>query len=413
MRWVVAAASTVLIGAGAGAWTFWFRDGDASENLAGRPRRPTCATAILPGNRLGVLAWVRDGALNLLDLDHCTHRTLVGNGATPPVRFSFDGEWVGFGDGSVVPMEGGPIRHPAGHLTSWQWSPKEDVLAGVTTDGGVVVGGPDQPTRPLLGKGASDLAFAGDGTQVAVARSRAVAIAPVSGGRAEKLLETSGPVSPAAAGWSRDGRWVLFWALTPGGHGVPLNAAPVVGGGYTNVFDPVLPYADFLSWCGQAVVVSGGGERFPSEGQQILISEPPGWTTRNLSRDFRSSWVSPACSPDGEWVAASATPNGPERPPGYGTSSLWLISRDGEPRVRLAREVHFAYETPRWSSDGRFVMVIRRGLSPTSSGSVQLIRIDRKTGKPVKTIGSIAELGPAPGSRGHTDWTAISDWYRQ
>ena len=67
-------------------------------------------------------------------------RTLVATGAAPTVRFSHDGTWVAFGDGSIVPSDGGDVQRPVGKLTSWQWSPTDDVLAGVTAKGGVVVG---------------------------------------------------------------------------------------------------------------------------------------------------------------------------------------------------------------------------------------------------------------------------------
>jgi Tol biopolymer transport system component len=312
----------------------------------------------------------------------------------------------------VIATEGGPVQRPVGHITKWQWSPREDVLAGVSSDGEVMVGGPGETSSRFFPSKAEDVVFARDGTRLALGAGNRLAVVAISGGRAETLLATAGTDRPVVAGWSPGGRWVLFWVLSPGRSNAPLNAAPLVGGGYSNIFDPVLPYADFLSWCGPAVVVSGGGGEFPSEGQQLLISEPPGWGTRNLSADFRTSWLWPACSPNGTWIAVTATPNGPEQPPGYGTRSLWLISRDGGRRVRLARAVHFAYETPRWSSDGRFVMAVRRRTNPKSPGTVELIRIDPKTGKPLKTIDSIARLGPAPGRRGHTDWTSISDWYR-
>jgi hypothetical protein len=45
-------------------------------------------------------------------------------------------------------------------------------------------------------------------------------------------------------------------------------------------------------------------------------------------------------------------------------------------------------------------------------GKVFLIRVSRKTLKPLKTIGPVANVGRAPGRRGHTDWTETTDWYR-
>src|SRR5439155_19744327 len=144
------------------------------------------------------------------------------------------------------------------------------------------------------------------------------------------ILYSSPPkTSPTIAGWSPDGKWVLFWDLADGKRQAPLDAAPVSGSGYHNVFDPVLPHEDFMTWCGKTLYVSGGGGEFPSQGQQLLVSAPPQWSTRNLSGDFRSSWIWPSCSPDGRWIAVTLTPNHTELPPGAGSRWIGLISSDG------------------------------------------------------------------------------------
>ena len=79
-------------------------------------------------------------------------------------------EWVAFGDGSIVPTAGGDILSPIGRSGYWQWSPTDDVLAGVTPAGGVVVGGPEDPRRMVLddGSGAEQVAFSSDGGSLEV-----------------------------------------------------------------------------------------------------------------------------------------------------------------------------------------------------------------------------------------------------
>ncbi len=395
------------------------RSGPEGSSASPTPEVPTCPSTRLAGGdaHLGSVAWVDGGALHLLDLDTCSERTLVPTGADPTVRFSHDGTWVAFGDGSIVPSDGGDVQRPVGKLTSWRWSPTDDVLAGVTAKGGVVVGGPDDPRRVLVkdGSGATHVMFGPDGRSLETdLGGDRVAIIDVVDGAATTVYRVSPGTKapPQVAGWSPDGRWVLFFSRFAGRTSVPLNTVPSDGGDWVNVFDPVLPYDDFLSWCGRQLALSGGGDRSPSEGNQILVSGPPDWRYHNLSNDFTRSWIWPACSPNGKWIAATATPNSAETPPGRGIRALWLLAADGSHRARLTGPGNFAYEVPRWSGDGRFLLVVKRGLDPSSPGALLLFKVDPATGKATHAPGPVARIGSAPGTDGHTDWSNTSDWYR-
>ena len=385
------------------------------------PKAPACPTArVAESTRLGALAWVRDGVLSLLNLDSCKERTLVQTGATPPVRFSHDGRWIAFGEGTIVRAAGGGVQSPLGRLRAWRWSPTSNLLAGVTLGGGVALGGPAEAPRMLLPEGAEagHIAFSPNGRSLAIDvggdRVEVVEVVDVVGGRTATIYRvtpgTNAP--PEVAAWSPDGRWVLFFSRFPGKAGIPLNAAPAEGGAWANVFDPVLPYGDFLTWCGNRLVLSGGAKSVPSEGNQILLSGPPWWRFHNLSDDFSRSWIWPSCSPNGRWVVATAAPNRPEIPPGHGPRSMWLLSTDGTRRARLTRAARTAYELPRWSGNGRFLLIVRRDTQPDSPGVLLLIPIDPSSGKTGKTVGPVAHLGPAPGEKGHGDWSLVSDWYR-
>jgi Tol biopolymer transport system component len=167
-----------------------------------------------------------------------------------------------------------------------------------------------------------------------------------------------------------------------------------------------------LSWCGRRLALSGGGDGTPSEGNQILVTGPPDWRYENLSNDFRRSWIWPACSPNGKWIVATATPNVPEAPPGRGIRALWLLSTDGTSRSRLTGAGNAAYEAARWSADGRFILVVRRGIEPDSPGALLLLRFDPSTGKTTRAAGPVARIGAAPGENGHTEWSNTTDWYR-
>ena len=396
----------------------WLRSRSAEPTSTPTAAALSCPSARFAGEAaLGSVAWVDGEVIHLLDLDTCDERILVESGAAPPVRFSHDGSWVAFGDGAMVPAGGGEVQSPVGSLNDWAWSPTDGVLAGATTGGGMAIGGPDEVRRVLLedGSDVGHVAFSPDGGSLGVdtGGDRVVVVDVIDG--ATKTLYKVSPgakAPPQVTGWSPDGRWLLFFSRFPGRSSVPLNAAPADGGDWVNVFDPVLPYDDFISWCGRSVALSGGAERSPSAGNQVLVSAPPDWRYRNLSKDFTRSWIWPACSPDGRWIVATATPNRPESTPGRGIRALWLLAADGDHRARLTGPGNAAFETARWSADGRFLLVVRRGIEPTSDGALLLLSFDPASGKTKRAAGPVARIGAAPGEAGHTDWSNTSDWYR-
>jgi dipeptidyl aminopeptidase/acylaminoacyl peptidase len=382
------------------------------------PTKPACPVARLPGAaRLGDVAWIRAGSLLVLDIGTCQQSVLVGAGAAPPVRFSEDGRWLAFGDGEVVPSTGGEVQRPFGSpVQSWEWSPTADVLAGVTRTGGVTIAGPGREPSALLpgGSGVGHLAFSPDGRRLAVDRvRRGVQVLDMATGRSRSVVDEPDPASvPRVAGWSPDGRWVLYWRGPVGKDGGPLDAVPSSGGPWVNVFDPVLPYRDFLSSCGSRIAVAAGAGQEVSLGKQILLSGPPDWAFHDLTGDFSRSWFWPSCSPDGRWVAATDTYNQKESANRTIPRALWLLAADGSSRRLLVSGTNGALEFPRWSSDGRVILVVlRSGSSWSSPGSLLLVRLDPSSGRLVKLVGPIGDLGSAPGPGGHQLWSSVSDWY--
>ena len=358
------------------------------------------------------------GALHLVDMDTCEERTLVASGAAPMVRFSHDGTWVAFGDGAIVPSGGGDVQAPVGKLTTWQWSPTDDVLAGVTAHGGVVVGGPKDDRRVLVkdGSGAAHVTFSPNGRSLEadIGGDRVVIIDVVDGVDDDGLPRVAGNEGTAAGRGVVAGR-AAGCCSSPGSRdrrGCRSTPCPADGGDWVNVFDPVLPYVDFLSWCGRQLALSGGGDAVAERREPDPPVGSAGLAVRNLSNDFTRSWIWPACSPKGKWIAATATPNSAESPPGRGIRALWLLSSDGIASRPGHRAGERAYEVARWSADGRFILVVKRGIDPDSSGALLLFKVDPSTGKATHAPGPVARIGSAPGADGHADWSNTTDWYR-
>ncbi|MBI2237520.1 MAG: PD40 domain-containing protein [Actinobacteria bacterium] len=377
---------------------------------------------------LGSVAYVRDGALHIVDVATCRDRVLADRGASPPVRWSPDGRWIAFGSLSVIPATGGRVLHPFGEGASrlgwgsWQWSPTEDVLAVPTKTRGVLLGGPGGASRRLLprGWGLGGLAFDPSGERLAVTGpgQRLVVVDVATGDRRQIYRTPEGELAPpVVARWSPDGRWVLFWSYTEASaslaaDGLPLMAVPAEGGQAVTVADVTLVYRDFLAACGSELVIAAGGDRYANVGKDLVSVNPARWGSVPLSDDAGRSFIWPACSPDGRWIAATGASD--REPPRFGTDprSIWLFATDGSTTVRLTDARDVADELPRWSADGRFVLFVRRGLTWKARGSLYLAEVDPATGRAVSIAGPIAEVGPGAGYYGHSGWADRTDWYR-
>ncbi len=390
-----------------------------SVNLSVSPTKRSCPTAELAdAPRLGKVAWINAGSLTVIDLGTCRQAGLVKTGAAPPVRFSPDGRWLAFGEGRVVPVGGGTMQQPLGSpVQAWEWSPAADVLAGVTQKGGVLIAPLGAGVETLLpeGSGVGHLAFSSDGRRLAIDRvGRGIQVLDVATGKALTVFPQPDPARvPMVAGWSPDGQWVLYWRGAVGKEAGPLDAAPARGGGWVNLFDPVLPYRDFLSFCGRRIALTAGAGQAVSVGKQILLTGPPTWGFHNLTNDYSRSWLWPACSPNGRWLAATDSLNQGESADHTVPRGLWLLASDGSSRRLLVPGTAGAPEFPRWSSDASVILVVLRSGSQWSSpGSLLVVQVDPRSGRMVKRVGPIADLGAAPGPGGHQEWAAISDWYR-
>ena len=386
---------------------------------ASRPRQ-TCPR----DPALGSVAFVRAGALHVLELGSCRDRVLVPHGASRP-RFSADGRFVAYGRGWVVPAGGGTPTRPL-DADDVVWAPRGHTLAGVTERGGVALGGPDIAPRRLVpdGSNAEHLVWRPDGAELAFVRphvgeperpTKEIWLVDVAGGRAQRIAGLfPRPQSPALVGFSPDGAWLLWLSIyepsvSSNLDGVPLLAMHVADGAIATV-TPELLSRDYLSWCGNRLVAAVGADRYTTHGKRIALAAPPRWRLASLSDDPSRSWISPACSPDGRSVAASAGRSWVERRFGLEHRSIWLLSSGGEVRRRLTSPPAGATdELPRWDRDGRSILFVRTTPFGSFLNARGALYVVRRAGT---LVGPIADLGTTGNYYGQYGWTDQLDWYQ-
>jgi WD40 repeat protein len=365
--------------------------------------RSTC-----PGDAaLGTVAYARGGALHLLDLRSCRDRVLVRRGATM-AKFSADGQYVAVGRKITSVATGRVFSGP------WvgTWAPSGHRMAAVTKRGGVVTGGPGLKTRRLVadGFGTSSLSWWGRSLVVGRYPRAGVWVVFPNGQRGVEADRLGANHNPQVAGVSHG--WIFWWpfydkAISANLDGRPLLGKRIAAGVSAGRFvGSMLPSAEFLSWCGQRLVVSVGADRYTTHGKRLVAfiasNTGPVWRRVDVSRDSTRSWVAPACSPDRQRIAASAGRNWVESRFGRESRGIWLLSMDGRERKQLTTPpAGLTDERPRWSADGRAILFVRSG--PTApnamaAGRLYLVRLDGSL------VGPIASLGRTLNYYGQYGW---------
>jgi Tol biopolymer transport system component len=244
------------------------------------------------------------------------------------------------------------------------------VLVEATDNYGVVLKTPLGGVTRLLpdGWGALTVAWEPGGNRLAIGRTAGrgtIWIYDLRTRKAERVTNELGAMElPSLAGVSATGGWIAWWSYQEGGayiglDGVPLKVA-AAGSHPIRVVPQMLSNRDFVTWCGQRLVLVAGASRTTTYGKSIVVAGPPAWHARSVSRDGTRSWSSPACSPDGRDVVAAAGRNFAEPAFGLEQRSLWVLAADGSSRHRLTSPpTGQSDEAPQWSSDGQFVLFVR------------------------------------------------------
>lgn len=208
--------------------------------------------------------------------------------------------------------------------------------------------------------------------------------------------DTPGPIELLR--WSPDGRWLLF-TVDPGGSGSIAADGLVLrvvsaAGGRVSKLGITLPTPDYLSWCGDTLVFTGGGDRVAIHAKRLLVARPPLWRPHLLWNDRTRSFGSLACTPDGQSVAVLSQRSSNVANFFATRWQLWRVSLDGSHSLLDRPSPGFADESPQWSRDGHSLLFVRER---NGYGRLML----RRDGH---LAGPFANLGYSLGYYGHHVW---------
>lgn len=417
----------LLLAAGCGA--------QASGESTSQTSATRCKQHLASAGVHGRFAFIRDRGVSILYLPDCrTHVLVADSGASAPLSFSANGDYLAYGDGEVIAARGfSAPRQPLGKLSSSAWSPQGATLAGVSASGGVAVWRPKGKRRMLLpsGWGASSIAFSPKGDLLAVARTTP---GPAGVPRENELWRVDlhdglrtllyrakgiGDLDEGVAGFTPDGNDVLFWPDTSGSSsiaadGLPLDAVPVVGGKPRTLLDAMLAYKDYIADCGNSLLIADGPGRETNVRKSLALLSPPSYRAMSLQLSSKLSWTTPSCSEGGEIVTAAGESR-QESHFGLEHRSIWLLDGKGARPRRLTtpRLQTSTDELPRISSNGRYLLYVAatRGNGRDLGQRRGTLWAMSLSGGEAKPIGPIAEIGWSGSYYGHYGWANTTAWH--
>lgn len=297
---------------------------------------------------------------------------------TFPFKWSPSGTYLAGGSGALYDIDGNEVgpAFPGEGPFNWAWSPIADCLVVSSADQTLVIvpGGNAVPlhdgplARFAFSPSGGDLAY----TEVEDGRAH-VWVASLADGTARRLktLPLASDRDVLLAGWTPTGGHVLFWRGRTDAflkEGVPLYAVSADH----NVLrlGTVLAHRDFVAHCGDDLLgVVGGGPRINANSKVVARLNPgsdPVVITPGGAHD-----VSPACSPDAEFIALirSNSPNGGAE------DRLTVVDQDGQVEFQPSDQ-SYRDSYPLWGRGSAGLLFIRQRLG---SGDPQVWHVSTES----------------------------------
>jgi len=207
-----------------------------------------------------------------------------------------------------------------------------------------------------------------DGTKIAFASDRSgnwdVYVMPVNGGRAVQVTSDQGDdVHPS---WSPDGKQLVYSR-----HGQASGRWEMW---VTEVANPAIAnfigYGLLPQWCPVAGTGTGGADRILFQlGRERGRRSFSLWTvdltggtignTTEVASSGNTALIDPSWSPDGQWIVYTEVPVSAKEEDRPEWATLWMISSEGEARVRLTGGAGLA-SSPVWASNNKLYFVSDR-----------------------------------------------------
>ena len=429
---------------------------------------------------LGYLAYVQGGDIWVKTLPTGTPQRLTTDGHNTNPRWSPSGQWLAFRKERqamvkqecdipslrpqiclesvpmlqmqvwVVEADGNSMHllSQGASIDAFAWSPVDDRLAYSTAKNGlstINANGTDlvtlvpQTTGDSNGSGSvGRFVWNPDGTSIAYewwGQSPTQTLTyhglwqvSVVGQERVELYDSSLPQKGEAilAGWSSQGRRVLFWqsktplaSLTDGAPLYSVNAdkdQPKVNAPAQLETEVMLSYADFI-----APAPRGASSALRDGVALVVGSSRSTWRNKCIELAGRAispkslAAISPAWSPNGTRMAFVAAPDradlGNEEAihTALMQRRIWVTDVAGEAQPqRLTEGATYREEWPLWSADGSHLLFARMD----AKGRASLWLMAVAGGAPRQVVD---ELTPAPDpvdSYGHIGWEALLDWWR-